>query len=164
MDIYRIAFIGHREIHGQYHIEDRLEQIIIEHLRSKEYVELYVGRNGDFDISVASAAKRVQKAFGHQNSSLILLEPYPMKDDPYYGSFYDEIVCPVERSTHPKGAITKRNRWMIEHADLLVAYVEEGRDGGAYTALKYAERQGLKIINFATEQVSLRQDYISIFP
>lgn len=149
MDIYRIAFIGHREIYRQYDLEDRLEQIIIEHLRSKEYVELYVGRNGDFDISVASATKRAQKAAGHRNSSLILLQPYPTKDDIYYEKFYDEINYPVDRRTYPKGAITKRNRWMIDHADLLIAYVEEGREGGALTTLKYAEKQGIKIINLA---------------
>ena len=147
MEIYRIAFIGHREIHGQYHLEDRIEEIIREKLRSKDCVELYVGRNGDFDISVASAAKRAQEALGHQNSSLILLQPYPMKGDPDYARFYDEIAYPVDPKTHPKAAITKRNQWMIDHADLLVAYVEDGRKGGALTTLKYAEKKGIKIIH-----------------
>ena len=55
MDIYRIAFIGHSVIYGQYRLEDRIEDLIREKLHTKEYVELYVGRNGDFDISVASA-------------------------------------------------------------------------------------------------------------
>ena len=147
MDIYRIAFIGHREIYGQYRLEDRIEQIIREKLRENEYVELYVGRNGDFDISVASAAKRAQEALGHHNSSLILLQPYPMKGDPDYARFYDEIAYPVDPKTHPKAAITKRNQWMIDHADLLVAYVEDGRKGGALTTLKYAEKKGIKIIH-----------------
>ena len=149
MDIYRIAFIGHREIYEQYDLEDRLEQIITEYLCTKKYVELYVGRNGDFDISAASAIKRAQKAVGHHNSCLILLQPYPMKDDIYYEKFYDEINYPIDRATHPKGAITKRNRWMADHADLLIAYVEQGRKGGALTTLKYAEKQGVKIINLA---------------
>ena len=38
---------------------------------------------------------------------------------------------------------------MIDHADLLVAYVESDRNGEAMTALKYAERKGVKIINLA---------------
>lgn len=149
MDIFRIAFIGHRYIEGQYHLEDRIEDIIRENLHSKEYVELYVGRNGDFDISVASAIKRAQEALGHQNSSLILLQPYPMKDDPYYEKFYDEIWYPIDSKTHPKAAITKRNQWMIDNADLLVAYVKLDRKGGALTTLKYAEKQGVEIINLA---------------
>ena len=55
MEIYRIAFIGHREIYGHYLLEDQIEQIARDKLYEKEYVEFFVGRNGDFDISVASA-------------------------------------------------------------------------------------------------------------
>lgn len=152
VDIYRIAFIGHREIYGQYRLENKIENIIREKLHIKEYVELYVGRNGDFDISVASATKRAQEALGHQNSSLILLQPYPMKDDEYYEKFYDEVWYPVDPKTHPKAAITKRNQWMIDNADLLVAYVEPDRKGGALTTLNYAEKKGVEIINLAIEE------------
>ena len=149
LEIYRIAFIGHREIYGHYRLEDQIEQIARDKLYEKEYVEFYVGRNGDFDISVASAVKRAQKAVGHHNSCLILLQPYPMKDDEYYEKFYDEVQYPVDNRTHPKAAITKRNRWMIENAELLVAFVEEGRNGGAMTTLKYAQTRGIEIINLA---------------
>ena len=152
MNIYRIGFAGHRYIEGNYDLEDRLEGIIKAVLRIKEYVEFYVGRNGDFDISVVSAIKRAQKNVGHHNSCLILLQPYPMKDDEYYEKFYDEVQYPVDSRTHPKAAITKRNRWMIENSDLLVAFVEEGRGGGAMTTLKYAESRGLEIINLALRE------------
>ena len=151
MNVYRIAFIGHRQILGQPHLEDRLECIIKEKLYSEEYVELFVGRNGDFDILVASAAKRAQRAYGTSNSALILLQPYPCKNDLYYEKFYDEIQYPVCKGTHPKAAITKRNCWMIDRADLLVAYVERGRVGGAWTALRYAEKIGVKVKNLASE-------------
>ena len=70
-----------------------------------------------------------------------------MKDDPYYEKFYDEICYPLDRKNHPKAAITKRNQWMISNADLLIAYVERERKGGALTALKFAEKQGVQIIN-----------------
>ena len=151
MDIFRIAFIGHRYIEGQYHLEDRIEDIIREKLHTKEYVELYVGRNGDFDISVASAIKRAQNAVGHHNSCLILLQPYPMRDDEYYEKFYDEVQYPVSFKTYPKSAITKRNKWMVDNSELLVAFVEEGRKGGALTTLKYAEKKGVPIINLALQ-------------
>ena len=151
MEIYRIAFIGHREIYGHYRLEENIEQIAREKLHEKEYVEFYVGRNGDFDISVASAIKRAQKAVGHHNSCLILLQPYPMKDDEYYEKFYDELQYPVDSKIHPKAAITKRNPWMVENAELLVAFVEEGRKGGALNTLKYAQKIGVEIINLALQ-------------
>ena len=149
MDIYRIAFIGHREIYGHYDLEERIEQIARTHMSNKEYVEFYVGRNGDFDIHVASAIKRAQKALGNHNSCLVLLLPYPTKDDKYYEEFYNDVWYPVDGKTHPKAAITKRNQWMIENSDLLVAYVEPDRKGGALTTLKFAEKHGVDIINLA---------------
>ena len=152
MEIYRIAFIGHSVIYGQYRLEDKIEDLIREKLHMKEYVELYVGRNGDFDISVASATKRAQEALGHHNSSLVLIQPYPMKDDPYYEKFYDEVWYPIDSKTHPKAAIAKRNQWMMENADLLIAYVEPWRKGGAYTAMKYANKLEKEIINLAVDE------------
>ncbi len=149
MDIYRVSFIGHHELYGLMQIEKQLEEIIIKLLCHHEYVEFYVGRNGDFDISVASAIKRAQKSQGHPNSSLILVLPYPMKNQEDYEKFYDEVIIPIESKTHPKAAITKRNQWLMDHSELLIAYVEDGRKGGAYTAMKYAESRGEPILNLA---------------
>ena len=41
---------------------------------------------------------------------------------------------------------------MIDNSDLLVAYVEPNRKGGALAALKYAQKQVVEIINLATEE------------
>ena len=127
MDIYRISFIGHREIYCLDRIERLIMDIVTEKLEQKEYVEFYIGRNGDFDISAASAIKRVQRIRGHDNSSLILVQAYHTRDDVYYEKFYDEIQYPKDVGIHPKAAITKRNKWLVNNADLLIAYVEAGR-------------------------------------
>ena len=149
MQIYRIAFIGHREIHGHYRLEEEIEKIVKDKLYEKEYVEFYVGRNGDFDISAASAIKRTQKNVESHNNSLVLVQPYPMKNDEYCEKFYDEVYYPLDSNVHPKAAIMKRNKWMIENAQLLIAFVEEDRKGGALTTLKYAEKQGVEIVTLA---------------
>ncbi len=146
MEIYRVAFIGHREIHDG-DLDGELDKILAELLEKHEYVEFYVGRNGEFDIRVASAVKRLKKAFGRANSSLILALPYPMKDQKYYEEFYDEVIFPVD--THPKGAITKRNEWLMQNAELLIAYVY--KEGGAMTAMQYAEKRGVPVLNLAIE-------------
>ena len=105
MDIFRVAFIGHRKISNVFEIERTLDRYIGELLKSTEYVEFYMGRNGDFDIYVASAVKRAQKKYGSENSSLILVLPYASKNDKYYTTFYDEILYPVDPATHFKAAI-----------------------------------------------------------
>jgi len=45
-----------------------------------------------------------------------------------------------------KGAITKRNRFMVEQCDLVIAWVNH-EGGGAYDALKYAKKLHKDIIN-----------------
>ena len=147
-DYYRISFIGHREIYGC-NWENRLAKIITEAIRSNDVVELYIGRNGDFDIMAASVIKRIQRNFDKHKSSLNLVLSYRVNDIEYYEKYYDDIIFPLDTNTHPKAAITKRNQWMIDNSDLLVAYVDPNRKGGALAAFQYAQKQGVEIINLA---------------
>ena len=65
----------------------------------------------------------------------------------YYEKYYDSIVIPdTLYKIHPKSIITFRNRWMIERSDLIITYVNH-RSGGAYTAMKYAEKLNKRVIN-----------------
>ena len=149
METYRICFCGHRKIYGYRDLEDRLEELAKKAIREQDYVEFYVGRNGDFDISAASAVKRAQKKLGNDNSSLILVQPYPMSDDNSFANYYDEIIYPVDESTHFKKAITVRNQWMIDNADLFICFVSEQNNSGAAEALAYATKSGIESINIA---------------
>ena len=146
-DIYRVAFFGHRRIDRLREIEEKLVSILKELILTKEYVEFYIGRNGEFDEFVASLIKRVQKQLDRDNNVMILTLPYTVKDIEYYADYYDEIVIPdAIGKAHPKAAITLRNRWMIDTADLVIAYIEHGQ-GGAYGAFKYAEKTNKTVVN-----------------
>lgn len=59
---------------------------------------------------------------------------------------YDDVIIPTElMGIHYKGAIKARNRWIVDNSDIVIGY--SIRDyGGAYTALKYAEKLGKKTI------------------
>ena len=76
MDIYTVAFFGHRYIDNPFRIEDRLEEEIRRLLSEHEYVDFLVGRDGDFDQFASSAVLRVRKQYRDDNSSLILVLPY----------------------------------------------------------------------------------------
>ena len=76
-----------------------------------------------------------------------LVLPYTVFDLEYYEKYYDNIIIPESvAGAHPKNAITLKNRWMIEQSDLVVVNVER-RTGGAFAAMKYAEKKNKKIIN-----------------
>ncbi len=148
MEIYRVSFIGHRNVDEFRDIENALDREIRKLLYQHEYLEFYVGRNGDFDIMVASAVKRAKKDCRDDNSSLILVLPYEVADMPYYEKFYDEIMIPCDITTHFKSAIGKRNEWLADNCDLMIAYVKR-TEGGAYKCYHRAENRGVPILNLA---------------
>lgn len=150
---YTIAFVGHRYIDNPLQVQDRIEDIARDLIRTREYVEFLVGRDGDFDLAVASAIIRAKRGAGDNNSALVWVLPYDTaefennKED--YLNYYDEVeVCAESCSAHFKSAIQIRNRNMVDRADLLVCFVEK-ESGGAYQTMKYAEKQGKPIINLA---------------
>ena len=145
MEILRVAFIGHREVEDWRTVDSKVDEIVRDLIKNKEFVEFYIGRHGEFDESVASIIKRAQNDLGKENSSLILVLPYKHKDEEYYQKYYDEILMPIEK-VHYKAAITKRNEWLVDNCELLVAYVNKDF-GGAYHTLRYAEKKGVQIIN-----------------
>ena len=76
--------------------------------------------------------------------------PNEEAQDAFYEEYYDEIIIPDIGRPHPKVAITLRNQWMVDAADLVIAYVENS-SGGAYKAMAYAEKTGKPVINLATD-------------
>ena len=114
---------------------------------------LLIGRSGEFDECAASVIKRVQKACGNENSDMTSVLPYTVADLEYYEKYYDSVIIPeCLCGVHPKSAITLRNRWMIEHSDLVIFFVERNK-GGAYGALKYAEKRNKQTINLYTREL-----------
>jgi len=148
-EVYRVALFGHRDFCQHKRLDYTLYPLIKEVLRTKAFVEIYIGRDGEFDIYAASVIKRVQMAMGSENSELNLVLPYVRKDIEYYEKYYDRVSIPI--SAHPKIAITKRNEWVVEQADLVVCYVER-KKGGAYAAMRYAENLGKAVLNLADNE------------
>ena len=59
---------------------------------------------------------------------------------------FDDIIIPEELlGVHYKAAIGKRNQWMIDQSQYLIAYVRRSF-GGAVKALQYAQRRGVNVI------------------
>lgn len=153
LNIYTVAFFGHRYIDNPFMIEERLEKQIHKLLSEHEYVEFLVGRNGDFDQYVSSAVLRVRKRYRDDNSSLILILPYPtaeyLNNEEYFHDYYTDVeVSYAASKAHPKSAIQIRNREMVDRSDMIICDIEK-ETGGAWQTLQYAMRQEKMVLNLA---------------
>ncbi|MBP3854421.1 MAG: hypothetical protein IK990_02255 [Ruminiclostridium sp.] len=157
MIIYTVSFFGHRELDRPFVMEKRLEAVISDLIKSKDYVEFLVGRNGEFDQLVSSTVRRQTKKIGYANSAHILVLPYMTSEyrmqQESYERYYDEVeICAESVSAYPASAFRKRNQAMVDRSELVVCCVERNT-GGAYQAMRYAERSGKKILNIADERM-----------
>ena len=47
-----------------------------------------------------------------------------------------------------------RNRALVDGSDVVIAYLKHGKGGTAYTC-RYAEKQGVRVINTYADQLSM---------
>lgn len=132
---------GHRDLFCD--IREELQKTI-EYLISEKGVDtFYTGGMGEFDTEFTNAVRAAKVTYNY--IKIILVKPYFSNElntnKEYYEYRYDDVlVCEESSLVHPKAAIRKRNRLMVDKSDFVIGCIS--RDyGGAYTALRYAERQ-----------------------
>ena len=76
---------------------------------------------------------------------MTLVLPYLNRN--YNITGYDEYVYPPLETVSQRLAIVKRNEWMVEQSDYIIAYV--WHYGGARNTLDFAKRKNEPIFNFA---------------
>lgn len=147
MDVFTVSLFGHRDIDALCLFENQLDKLVRKLISEKEYVKFLIGRNGEFDELAASIIKRAQRELGKENNDITLVLPYSVSNIEFYEKYYDDIIIPENVCcAHPKIAITLKNRWMVDRSDLVIAYVERD-NGGAYTAMRYAKKINVDVIN-----------------
>lgn len=149
MNTYTVSFFGHRRIDDAVQIERRLDILIRRLLTEKPFVEFLVGRDGDFDLLVSSVIHRCKRTLRSDNSSHVWVLPYPtaeyLNNIDAYREYYDEVeIC--EAARHYKAAFQYRNRSMVDRSDLVICYIDHN-SGGAYQAIRYAQKRAVPCIN-----------------
>ncbi|MBQ8897609.1 MAG: hypothetical protein IJY86_03935 [Clostridia bacterium] len=156
LNIFTVAFFGHRYVNNIIKVENLLEEHIRKLIDGNEYVDFLVGRNGDFDQCVSSSVLRVQENHRDDNSALVLVLPYPtaeyLNNEKYFLDYYTDVeISHTASISHHKSAIQIRNREMVDRADLIICYIEH-KKGGAWQTIKYAMKQGKTVINLAQDE------------
>ena len=136
-----VTFCGNRDAS---YSEEEKEMLCnaVEGLIIEGYNEFYLGGYGNFDIPVARTVRELAEKYTHIRSYLII--PYINMD--HDKKLYDgSIYTPLE--TVPKRvAIPRRNKWMVEEAEVVVSGIKT-TFGGAYTTLLTAKSTNKRIID-----------------
>ena len=108
---------------------------------------------GRFDEVYTGAVRTMKEKHPDKEIRSCLVLPYYSNrlntEKNYFQSLYDEILIPEEvECTYYKAAVTKRNRWIVDRANLMLAYIDHDY-GGAYQTYRYAQKKSVPIINIA---------------
>lgn len=144
-----VTFCGHSTYIPKCEDETKVLQIVENHANG-ENIDFYLGGYGNFDFFAKKCAEKYKSI--HKNTKIVFVTPYindwlnDRRD--YFENEYDEIIYPELESVPFRFAISKRNEWMAEHSDLVIAYVCVDF-GGAYAFFKHAIRCNKEVVNIA---------------
>ena len=147
-----ITFFGHRSLYVTDELRNEIFDTIQKIIRQGEPVSFYCGGYGDFDTLCARACLAIKKE--NPLCKTFFITPYITESQQrkikeiMNEKLYDGIIYPPLEKIPPRIAIIKRNEWMIQEADFIVAYVKHTY-GGAYKALQYAQKKKKVIVNLA---------------
>ena len=146
----KIAFFGHSDFSESRKYEPVMLDLL-ESLVGDSQVEMLLGEYGAFDSFAYSCSKKFKETHGGVSLSFVtpyMTLEYQKNHLEYQKTRFDTIIYPEIEDKLKRFAITYRNRYMAECADVVIAFVKRTR-GGAYTALTHAQKMGKRVYNIA---------------
>lgn len=154
---YSVCFTGHRHILEK-HIQIlpvRLERTII-NLIQLGYKSFIAGGAVGFDMIAAETVLLAQK----YNPDIKLFLALPCRNqtarwkNPSDIERYNRLLTQANdiyyiQDTYTGTCMHKRNRWMVDHSAVCVAYLNNTARGGTVYTVNYANEQNLPVVNLA---------------
>ena len=141
------TFFGHRECDAA--VADRLKAVITEMIELYAVDCFYVGSQGRFDSIVQKVLTELMQQH-HGIECTVVLAYMPAKHMESGLQTGIKTLLPEGIENVPRRfAIDWRNRWMLNHADYVVAYVNHSW-GGAAKFAEMAARRGKMLINLGS--------------
>ena len=133
------VFFGHRDAPPTFCATLRKT---IEELVHEGVTTFYVGHQGNFDLMVRQEFYRVKENDQHIDCVVVLAyPPFCCKQ-----SWELETLYPCGLENKPRRyAMEHRNKWMLEKADVVVAYVER-KWGVTVQNVERARRKGIRVV------------------
>lgn len=140
------CFLGHRDVSSR--ICKMLEEVIERMITEEGVTSFLVGNQGNFDRMVLNVLRRSKMNHSHIIYSVVFAYMPTEKKEPSIYLEGETLIPEGIEKIHPKYAISWRDKWMVEKADIVVAYVTHSW-GGAAKYLKFAEKKKKAVINLA---------------
>ena len=138
-----VIFCGHRDVVYSNNLKRQLKFVLCDLILEGADAFL-LGGYGSFDSMAAMAVRELKSTYPHIRSSLVLA----YLDRDYNAELYDDTIYPPLERVPLRYAISQRNRWMVDAADVVVSYVIHSY-GGAATTLRYAEQKKKRVIHLS---------------
>ena len=137
------TFFGHKDTLKN--IEPTLRATLVDLIENHGTNMFYVGNNGSFDAMVRRQLEDLSNTYPITYN--VVLAYLPAKKSEY--DDYTNTILPDGIETTPKRfAISWRNKWMVQQADVVVTYVTRNF-GGAAQFKALAQRQGKTVIELS---------------
>ena len=139
-------FCGHRNVTDKEKMKKIVTEIIIDLIENKGVDVFLCGGMGDFDDICSQCVGDLKVRYHHIKQYLII--PYmtrKFEESSYKYFMFNDVIKPDLGNVHPKAAIVKRNQWMVDKSEYIVAFVQR-EFGGAFNTLKYGIEEGKKIV------------------
>ncbi len=150
----RTAFIGHRWIYNPKEVKERLRAVVEERILSG-CNRFIMGTHGAFDEMALDVCRTLREVYPDITIEVALTSYHTIekRDELDYVPYQDvQTVMFDIKDFHFKKQITESNKQMIDSSDALICYVDKKQSpSGAKTAMNYAKRKDLKIINLFKE-------------
>ena len=137
-----VTFVGHKDTpQSIYHSLYEALKILIQ---TEEVADFYVGHQGAFDRMALRALCELKKIYPFIKTHIVLAYMPCEEEKSPLGC---TTLFPEEVAVAPaRFAIDRRNRWMIEKSDIIIAYVKRSY-GGAAAFRRKAVARGKRIID-----------------
>lgn len=144
-----ITFCGHSKFSFDDLAKNDLRELLLQNIRKNPTCKFYLGGYGNFDSLCLSILKEIKIDF--PNIELLFITPY--LDNNYSKLenaklYYDGIIYPPLENVPRRFCISKRNEWMVNEADFVIAFVKYSW-GGAAKTLEYAKSKKVHFYNLA---------------
>ena len=141
-----VTFCGHRNLSDNTineRLTDTITKLFLKAMTDNLPISFYCGGYGEFDYLAESTVDKVRNNFPNTCCEKVFITPYITKSYQWRNEQmkqrFDDIIYPPIENVPYRYAIIRRNEWMIDVADIVIAYVKDSW-GGAARTLEYAQR------------------------